>query len=114
MGEAQGPGELGREIRKLFHKHCYITPDTGALKLVVLTSLFRLTITSQNELLVYKAKHGNCHVPTKYKDNTALGRWVSTQRADYKKYQEGMSKTSMNEEKIRRLEGIGFAWFMAL
>ena len=68
----------------------------------------------QNELLSYKARFGNCHVPTKYKENTALGRWVSTQRAEYKKYQEGQEKTSMNEDKIRRLEEIGFAWFMAL
>ena len=67
-----------------------------------------------NELVAYKNKFGNCHVPTKYKDNTALGRWVSTQRAEYKKYQEGQVKTSMNADKIRRLESIGFAWFMAL
>jgi len=67
-----------------------------------------------NELVAYKAKIGNCHVPTKYQKNTALGRWVSTQRAEYKKYQEGQAKTSMNTDKIRRLESIGFAWFMAL
>lgn len=67
-----------------------------------------------NELEAYKAKFGNCHVPTKYKANSALGRWVSTQRAEYKKYQEGLVKTSMNAVKIRRLESIGFAWFMAL
>jgi len=66
------------------------------------------------ELLAYKAGHGNCHVPTKYRGNTALGRWVSTQRAEYKKFQEGESKCSMNADKIRRLESIGFAWFMAL
>ena len=68
----------------------------------------------QNELLEYRERFGNCHVPTKYKANTALGRWVSTQRAEYKKYQEGQAKTSMTREKIRRLEEIGFAWFMAL
>jgi len=67
----------------------------------------------QNELVAYEAKFGDCHVPTKYKDNTALGRWVSTQRAEYRKYQDGR-KTSMNADKIRRLEGIGFAWFMAM
>jgi hypothetical protein len=68
----------------------------------------------QDELVEYKARHGNCHVPTKYKDNTALGRWVSTQRSEYKKYSEGQAKTTMTAEKIARLEGIGFAWFMAL
>lgn len=54
-----------------------------------------------------------CHVPTKYKQNTALGRWVSTQRAEYKKYCEG-EKSNMTPDKIRRLEEVGFAWFMAL
>ena len=68
----------------------------------------------QNELLQYRERFGNSHVPTKYKDNTALGRWVSTQRAEYKKYQEGNAKTFMTDEKIRRLESIGFAWFMTL
>merc|ERR1712087_293637 len=67
-----------------------------------------------NELVAYKAKFGNCLVPTKYKENTALGRWVSTQRSEYKKYREGKKRTSMNPDKIRRLESIGFAWFMAL
>jgi hypothetical protein len=65
------------------------------------------------ELKAYKKKHGNCHVPTKYKENTALGRWVSTQRAEYKKHCEGQ-KSHMTAEKIRRLESVGFAWFMAL
>jgi len=65
------------------------------------------------ELRAYKRRHGNCHVPTKYKQNTALGRWVSTQRAEYKKYCEG-EKSNMTPDKIRRLEEVGFAWFMAL
>mmetsp|Transcript_13386 Transcript_13386/g.17033 ORF Transcript_13386/g.17033 Transcript_13386/m.17033 type:complete len:429 (-) Transcript_13386:177-1463(-) len=65
------------------------------------------------ELIQYAAKFGNCHVPTKYKENTALGRWVSTQRAEYKKYCKG-EKSSLTAEKIQRLDSIGFAWFMAL
>mmetsp|Transcript_32576 Transcript_32576/g.77779 ORF Transcript_32576/g.77779 Transcript_32576/m.77779 type:complete len:601 (-) Transcript_32576:231-2033(-) len=65
------------------------------------------------ELCEYQQEHGNCHVPTKYKQNTALGRWVSTQRSDYKKFQEG-KKSTMTEDKIARLESIGFAWYMAI
>eukprot|EP00984_Skeletonema_dohrnii_P016496 scaffold7349_cov129-Skeletonema_dohrnii-CCMP3373.AAC.1 len=65
------------------------------------------------ELIQYAAKFGNCHVPTKYKENTALGRWVSTQRAEYKKYCKG-EKSSLTAENVRRLDSIGFAWFMAL
>lgn len=66
-----------------------------------------------NELLEYANKFGNCHVPTKFKENTALGRWVSTQRAEYKKFCNGQ-KSSLTNSKIRRLDSIGFAWFMAL
>jgi len=65
------------------------------------------------ELCEYQQEHGNCHVPTKYRENTALGRWVSTQRSDYKRFQEG-KKSTMTDDKIARLESIGFAWYMAL
>ena len=47
-----------------------------------------------NSFNKYAAKFGNCHVPTKIRENSALalglglglGRWVSTQRAEYKKF----------------------------
>lgn len=32
-----------------------------------------------NELRAYKKKKGDCNVATKFPDNPALGRWVSTQ-----------------------------------
>eukprot|EP00984_Skeletonema_dohrnii_P030330 scaffold21730_cov116-Skeletonema_dohrnii-CCMP3373.AAC.7 len=69
---------------------------------------------NKGELIQYAAKFGNCHVPTKYKENTALGRWVSTQRAEYKRFNKGGEKSSLTAEKIRRLDSIGFAWFMSL
>jgi hypothetical protein len=58
-------------------------------------------------------------VPTKNKKNRALGRWVSTQRSNYKKYKRGMGtlrpKTDDEEmeRRIRCLEGIGFKWSLA-
>jgi Helicase associated domain len=58
-------------------------------------------------------------VPTKNKKNRALGRWVSTQRSNYKKYKKGMGtlrpKTDDEEmeRRIRCLEGIGFKWSLA-
>lgn len=61
------------------------------------------------ELLEYKEIHGDCLVPTKFSSNPSLGRWVSTQRAHYKLMKEG-GKTSMTEERFRRLESIGFVW----
>lgn len=32
-----------------------------------------------DELVAYKDEHGDCQVPTKFPENPALGRWVSTQ-----------------------------------
>eukprot|EP00592_Proboscia_alata_P003211 CAMPEP_0194376302 /NCGR_PEP_ID=MMETSP0174-20130528/24719_1 /TAXON_ID=216777 /ORGANISM="Proboscia alata, Strain PI-D3" /LENGTH=618 /DNA_ID=CAMNT_0039156891 /DNA_START=176 /DNA_END=2032 /DNA_ORIENTATION=- len=62
------------------------------------------------ELKKYKAEHGDCLAPTKYKKNPALGRWVSTQRADYKLFQTGDSSTSMTKERVDLLEQLGFVW----
>lgn len=64
-------------------------------------------------LVAYKAENGHCSVPTKYKEDTALGRWVSTQRAEYKKYSEG-ELSQITADKIKRLEDVGFAWWMGV
>jgi len=61
----------------------------------------------------YKDSHGDCKVPTKYKQNRELGRWVSTQRQRYKDYKKGVKMSISQEEferRIRRLEDIGFDW----
>ena len=56
------------------------------------------------------------NVPTKNKTNRALGRWVSTQRANYKKFNRGESHNQPRmdreefERRIRRLDAIGFTW----
>ena len=44
-------------------------------------------------------------VPEQYSANPKLGRWVSTQRAQYKLFQEG-KPILMKEERIRELESI--------
>lgn len=61
------------------------------------------------ELCEYKRIHGDALVPTKYADNPALGRWVSTQRAAYRAMQDE-EKTSMTKERAAKLESIGFVW----
>ena len=54
------------------------------------------------------------NVPTKNKDNRALGRWVSTQRSMFKKFQEGdIHDMGIWDRRIRRLNGINFAWSLA-
>ncbi|KAL7537210.1 hypothetical protein ACHAXR_007654, partial [Thalassiosira sp. AJA248-18] len=51
----------------------------------------------------YKKIHGNCRVPTVYKENKELGSWVRTQRRKYKAH------SLLLECKVR-LDGIGFDW----
>ena len=62
-----------------------------------------------DELDVYKNKHGNCLVPQHYPDNKALGKWVDTQRTQYRLRNEG-KQTPLTEERIKKLEDLGFVW----
>jgi hypothetical protein len=62
--------------------------------------------TRFTELQEYKKQHGHCLVPVAWKTNPTLGRWVFTQRQNYK---EGQLST----ERIRHLNSIGFCWDLA-
>ena len=67
--------------------------------------------TKFNELVAYKDMHGgSCNVPFRYAENPQLGNWVSTQRKQYKKFQQDPSTSQMTQERIERLESIGFEW----
>jgi len=48
-------------------------------------------------------------VPKGYEENTVLANWVSNQRQEYKKYKKG-DKCPMREERVAKLEKVGFAW----
>ena len=56
--------------------------------------------TRFNELVQYKAKHGDCIVPQR---QGQLGTWVSNQRFNYK---EG----KLSQDRVNRLNGIDFKW----
>ncbi len=56
-----------------------------------------------DELLEYKDKHGNCHVPVRFKENQQLATWVRTQRRYYK-------ERTIATDKKNKLENIGFIW----
>ena len=58
------------------------------------------------ELKDYMETHGSCNVLTTH---GSLGRWVSNQRTTYRWLKEGKS-SPMNDERIRKLESIGFQW----
>ena len=67
-----------------------------------------------NELKEYKKTHGHCDVPTKYR-KTPLGRWVSTQRSMYKKFNKGEqsscgSSDDVIQNRIAQLNTLGFHW----
>jgi len=61
------------------------------------------------ELKQYKDVHNHCNVPSAWKDNPPLGKWVAYQRRKYRLLMEGKS-SSVIDERIRRLESIGFEW----
>ena len=58
-------------------------------------------------LHLYKEKHGDCNVP--FVENQKLCRWVQRQRAHFKLLKCG-KKSHMTEEKIAKLNKIGFKW----
>ena len=61
------------------------------------------------QLCQFKAHFGHCFVPYQYSANPKLGKWVSTQRNNYRLHQEGKPRP-MTADRIRELESIGFDW----
>ena len=59
------------------------------------------------QLCDYKVQFGHCLVPEQYSASPKLGKWVSTQRRNYRFYQEG-KPSAMTEEHIHELESLGF------
>ena len=67
--------------------------------------------TKFHELVAYKDTHGgSCNVPQRYAENPQLGKWVSYQRTQYNKFQQDPSKSHMTQERVERLQNIGFEW----
>ena len=56
-----------------------------------------------SDLFLFKAKIGHCDVPDKWGENPKLSNWVGVQRRNY-------SKGKMDQERITRLNEIGFVW----
>lgn len=62
-----------------------------------------------DELKQFKKENGHCIVPNRYPPHPPLGNWVSTQRRQYKLWKKGKA-SSMNEDRSKALESIGFSW----
>ena len=61
----------------------------------------------------FQKEHGHCQVPQNYLvNNHKLGRWVNTQRAQYKSFKDGKYST-LTPERIDALETLGFNWSTA-
>jgi len=63
-----------------------------------------------DELISYETEFGNANVPPNFPQNPSLGRWVSKQRTEYKKFQNGNLSCGLTIEKIQNLNNIGFKW----
>jgi hypothetical protein len=59
--------------------------------------------TRYQDLVAYKAEHGNCRVPVNSKIHKSLGGWVSKQRRAY-------NLGCLAPERIGKLKEIGFEW----
>jgi hypothetical protein len=57
------------------------------------------------ELMAYRQKHRNCNVPQHWKENKQLGKWVNTQRTQFK-------RGKMKAERKAKLDSVGFVWDM--
>lgn len=60
-------------------------------------------------LVEYKAEHGDCIVPRGYLLNPKLASWVAEQRKQYKLFHRNQD-TSMTQDRILLLDEIGFVW----
>jgi len=65
--------------------------------------------TRYEELCKFKEEFGDCSVPIRFNANRKLGSWVTKQRNEYRQLREG-KKTNMTDERLRKLEEIGFIW----
>eukprot|EP00551_Chaetoceros_affinis_P006151 CAMPEP_0203672566 /NCGR_PEP_ID=MMETSP0090-20130426/8589_1 /ASSEMBLY_ACC=CAM_ASM_001088 /TAXON_ID=426623 /ORGANISM="Chaetoceros affinis, Strain CCMP159" /LENGTH=465 /DNA_ID=CAMNT_0050537901 /DNA_START=85 /DNA_END=1482 /DNA_ORIENTATION=+ len=63
-----------------------------------------------NQLVAYKEKFGNCRVPSYCKECPQLASWVKCQRRQYKLFWEQGKGSSMNLDRIKLLNSIGFIW----
>ncbi|MBC8554529.1 MAG: Helicase associated domain protein, partial [Candidatus Brocadiales bacterium] len=54
-------------------------------------------------LIEYRKRHGDCNIPSRSTENKKLGSWVKEQRSSYR-------RGILSEERIKRLNDIGFEW----
>jgi hypothetical protein len=98
-----------------YQRHNYNNQKLSANQIAKLTSLdFECSRKDryQNQweqmfqaLIAYNKEHGDCLVPSRWKENTKLGKWVSKQRQHY-------NNQKLSVKQIAKLESIGFVWIV--
>ena len=59
-------------------------------------------------LEAYRDAHkGCCNVPRGWKDDPQLGNWVSTQKAQFRKYEEDPATSTLSAERFSALQQMG-------
>ena len=61
------------------------------------------------ELLEFKASHGDCNVPYNYEKNPGLRQWLQVQRTQYRYLQDGKHSV-ITPERIKLLGDAGVVW----
>jgi hypothetical protein len=64
------------------------------------------------QLRQYRMVKGDCRVTKGYKQNPKLGTWVHNQRSHYGNVQTGKKGQKITQERIEKLDSIGFFWGM--
>ena len=118
----QNSGPLGKKVQNLRAEHkAYLNGDKSSLTddyIQKLDNIGFIWVVRENKswesrydlLVEYKKEKKNCSVPRDFKvQDVNLGRWVSEQRTQFKKMQNG-ERSSLTEERITALNTIGFEW----
>jgi hypothetical protein len=75
---------------------------------------WKVTVTFEercHDLEAFQREFGRCNGSRKYSANPSLGQWCNTMRYSYNQIQQGqISKRNLTQDKIERLEEIGFKW----
>eukprot|EP00586_Coscinodiscus_wailesii_P007592 CAMPEP_0172521296 /NCGR_PEP_ID=MMETSP1066-20121228/292501_1 /TAXON_ID=671091 /ORGANISM="Coscinodiscus wailesii, Strain CCMP2513" /LENGTH=594 /DNA_ID=CAMNT_0013304195 /DNA_START=531 /DNA_END=2315 /DNA_ORIENTATION=- len=66
--------------------------------------------TQFQKLITFKRQNGHADVPHGYAADPTLWHWVNLQRTQYRRYNEGSSPGGITQERIAKLDAVGFRW----
>jgi len=64
-----------------------------------------------HELMAFRKEFGHCNVPRTYQDIPSFGIWCDSMSYAYRRLQKGKKiRSNLSQDRIKRLEEIGFKW----